>query len=221
MPQLRGIQRVNDKKYILEAFRLKRTLRVALLLSFAYVAIAGISTVAQAQRMDFGFSVSGLNSPGAFSADSNHSPVSLTGGTYLGFNGDVLFWHNLGVGAEINWKATQGDYANQGFGFRPIFYNFNAVYAPKLAPRVYGELVAGIGAEDTHYYTGTTCGVYTCQNFQGISHFDGDFGGGVKLLATRHIFIRPEMRVYLIHNNQEFSSNHAIRYGATLGYTFK
>jgi len=180
-----------------------------------------MSTAAQAQRMDFGFAVSGMDAPGISSVDSNHSPVSLTGGAYVGFNGDVLFWHNLGVGAEINWKASQGNYADQGFGYRPIFWNFNAVYSPKLASHVYLDLVGGIGGESTHYYTGTVCGIYTCSNYQGITHFDGDFGAGLKLVTRHGIFIRPEVREYLINNNQEFSSNHATRYGATLGFTFR
>ena len=183
--------------------------------------MVSVSAVALAQRVDFGFAVSGIDSPGASSADSNHSPVSLTGGTYLGFNGDVLFWHNLGVGAEINWKATQGDYANAGFGYRPIFWNINAVYSPRLASHVYLDLVAGIGGESTHYYTGTSCGPYTCSNYTGITHFDGDFGAGLKLVTKHGIFIRPEFREYLIRNNQEFSSDRATRYGATLGFTFR
>ncbi|MGH9644458.1 MAG: outer membrane beta-barrel protein [Terriglobales bacterium] len=207
---------------------MKPTLRIALLLSFACAAIAGVSSIAQAQRIDFGFAVSGLHSASASSGDCPtgdpncaHQDVSVGGGTYLGFNGDVLFWHNLGFGAEINWLASQRDYAGQGFNYRPIFYNFNAVYSSKVAPRVYVDLVAGIGAEDTHYYTGTVCGIYTCSNYQGISHFDGDFGGGLKLFATHNIFIRPEARVYVIRNNAEFSSNIATRYGATLGFSFR
>ncbi|MGB9195783.1 MAG: hypothetical protein WCB53_02525 [Terriglobales bacterium] len=201
---------------------MKRTLSIALFCSLACATIIGTSNFAQAQRVDFGFAVSGIEAPSASSADGSHTGVSLTGGTYLGFNGDVLFWHNLGFGAEINWRASQAqDYFGQGFNYRPIFYNFNAVYSPKIASHVYVDLVAGIGAEDTHYYTGTVCGIYSCSNYQSISHFDGDFGGGLKLLATHHIFIRPEARVYLVNNNQEFSSNHLVRYGATLGYTFR
>ena len=208
---------------------MKRTLRIALLFSFACALIACVSGVAQAQRVDFGFAVSGLQSAGPSSGDCatlgdpscDHQDVSIGGGTYLGFNGDVLFWHNLGFGAEINWLASQRDYAGQGFGYRPIFYNFNAVYSAKLVSRVYVDLVGGIGAEDTHYYTGTYCGSYTCSNYQSISHFDGDFGGGLKLYATRNIFIRPEARVYVIRNNAEFSSNVATRYGATLGFSFR
>jgi len=199
---------------------LKRTLHFALMLSFACVTVAAISTVAQAQRVDFGFAVSGMDAPGALSADSNHSPVSLTGGAYLGFNGDVLFWHNLGVGGEINWKATQGDYANSGLGYRPIFWNFNAVYSPRLASHVYLDLVAGIGAESTHYYVGQACGI-GCTNYASFTHFDGDFGAGLKLVTRHGIFIRPEFREYLVRNNQEFSSDRATRYGVTLGFTFR
>ena len=207
---------------------MKRTLHIALCLLFAGAAVVATSTVAHAQRGDFGFAVSGLNSPSAASGNCQtlspscaHQDVSVGGGAYVGFNGDILFWHNLGFGAEINWRASQAqDYNGQGFGYRPIFYNFNAVYSPKLAPHVYVDLVAGIGGEDTHYYTGENCGAYSCTNYTGINHFDGDFGGGLKLVA-HSFFIRPEVRAYLIKNNAEFSSNHAVRYGATLGYTFK
>ncbi len=199
---------------------MKRTLHFALLFSFACAAIAGITSDAQAQRMDFGFAVSGMDAPGALSADSNHSPVSLTGGAYLGFNGDVILWHNLGFGGEINWKASQGNYANLDLGYRPIFWNFNAVYSPRLMSHVYLDLVGGIGGESTHYYVGQACGI-GCTNYASVTHFDGDFGAGLKLVAHHGIFIRPEVREYLIHNNQEFSSNRSTRYGATLGFTFR
>ena len=126
----------------------------------------------------------------------------------------MLFFHNAGVGAEFFWKASQSDnYAGQGFNYRPVIWDVNAVYSPKLASHAYLELVGGIGALSTRYYTGTTCGIYSCSNYQSSNHFDADFGGGIKLYPTRNFFIRPEARVYLINNNLEFSSNHATRYG--------
>jgi len=48
----------------------------------------------------------------------------------------------------------------------------------------------------------------------------GDFGGGIRAYFWHGAFIRPEVRVYLINNNAEFSSNYAVRYGASLGYSF-
>jgi hypothetical protein len=203
---------------------LKQTLRVVTLLSCAGAAILTLSSTAQAQKMDFAFGVSTVDAPGASSvslSDTSHSPVSLTGGAYPGFSGDVLFFHNAGIGAEIFWKASQADYAGQGFNYRPLFYDVNAVYAPKLASHAYLELVGGIGALSARFYTGTTCGIYSCSNYQSSNHFDADFGGGIKLYPKGNFFIRPEARVYLIHNNLEFSSNHATRYGVSIGYTFR
>lgn len=194
-------------------------LSIAILLAFACAAF-GFTSVAQAQKIDLGFGISTIDAPGASSADSNHSPVSLTGGTYPGFSGDVLFWHNVGVGGEIFWKATQADYAGQGFNYRPIFYDVNAVYAPKLARHTYLELVAGIGALSSRFYTGTTCGIYSCSNYQSENHFNADFGGGIKFYPKGGFFIRPEARVYVVNNNQEFSSPIATRYGVSIGYTF-
>ena len=196
-----------------------RTLRIVVLVCFAIAALIGSAC---AQSMDIAFGLSTTTAPGASNAfnDNNHSPVSLTGGAYPGFSGDALFFKNFGVGADIFWKATQGDYAGQGFGYRPIFWNINAVYSPRLARHARLELVAGLGALSTRYYVGQSCGAYSCSNYQSFNHFDGDFGGGIKLYPAGGFFVRPEARFYLIHNNFDFSSNYAARYGVSIGYSF-
>ncbi|MBZ5667805.1 MAG: porin family protein [Acidobacteriia bacterium] len=200
---------------------MKRTLRIAILLTFACASLAAFSNLAQAQKIDVAFGISTVDAPGASTADSNHSPVSLTGGTYPGFSGDVLFWHNLGIGGEVYWKATQSDnYLGSGFNYRPLFYDINAVYAPKIASHTYLELVGGIGALSTRFYTGTVCGPFSCTNYQSSNHFDADFGAGIKFYPSGGFFIRPEARVYLVNNNIDFSSPHATRYGLSIGYTF-
>ncbi len=199
-------------------------LRTAILLTFACGAVATLSNSAQAQKIDIAFGVSTIDAPGASSVsptDTTHAPVSLTGGTYPGFSGDVLFFHNLGIGGEIYWKASQADYAGQGFNYRPIFYDINAVYAPKLASHTYLELVGGIGALSTRFYTGTTCGIYTCSNYQSSNHFDADFGAGIKFYPKGGFFVRPEARLYLVNNNTDFSSARVTRYGLSIGYTFR
>ena len=199
---------------------MKQTLRSAVLLSFACVALAAFSNLAQAQKIDLAFGVSTLDAPGASTADSSHSPVSLTGAAYAGFSGDVLFWHNLGFGSEIYWKATQGNYNNDPtLPFRPIFFDFNAVYSPKLARHAYLELSGGIGAQDTRIYC-QQCGTYYT-NYTSDKHFMGDFGAGIKLYPKGGLFIRPEARLYLVNNNLLFSSPRVTRYGLSIGYTFK
>lgn len=70
-----------------------------------------------------------------------------------GFNGDVLFHGNLGVQAEINWKASQGNYIGLA-GYRPLFYDVNAIYAKRFSKQVGAEVLGGIGAESIRFYTG-------------------------------------------------------------------
>jgi hypothetical protein len=176
--------------------------------------------MAQAQKVDLAFGVSTVTAPSGSSADADHTPVSLSGGTYPGFSGDVLFWHNLGVGAEIYWKANQRDYAGDPTQpFRPLFLDFNAVYSPKLARHTYLELVGGIGALDTRIYA-SGCGNGYNTDYCVDKHFMADFGGGLKLYPKGGFFVRPEARLYLVNNNLNFSSARVARYGLSVGYTF-
>ncbi len=194
---------------------MKRILRVAILLSFVCVSMAAFSNFAQAQRVDLAFGVSTVTAPAA-----NSSGPSLTGGTYPGFSGDVIFWHNFGLGAEVFWKATQSNYPSQPpTPYRPLFLDFNGVYSPKLASHTYLDLEAGMGAVDTRIYCQTCGNGYT--NYSSDKHFMGDFGAGLKLYPARNFFIRPEAKFYLVTNNQLFSSSYATRFGLSIGYTFK
>ncbi|MFY9845498.1 MAG: hypothetical protein WA718_09600 [Terriglobales bacterium] len=193
-----------------------RIVHIAILCSFACAAVASFSNFARAQKVDLGFGVSTLEAPAA-----NSTGPSLTGGAYPGFSGDVLFWHNVGIGGEIYWKASQSIY-NSIYGpipYRPMFLDFDGVYAPKLARHTYLELSAGIGAIDTRQYC-NGCGNGYNTNYTSDKHFMGDFGAGLKLYPKGGFFIRPEARVYLVTNNQLFSSSYATRIGASIGYTF-
>jgi len=195
---------------------LKQTLRIAVLLAFACAVLAAFSNFAHAQKVDLAFGVSTLSAPSA-----NATGPSLAGGAYPGFSGDVLFFHHVGVGGEVYWRASQSDnYLGSGFNYRPLFYDVDAVYSPKLASHTYLELAAGIGALSTRFYTGTSCGPYSCSNYQSSNHFMGDFGAGIKFYPKGGFFIRPEARVYLVNNNVDYSSSHVTRFGASIGYTF-
>ena len=199
---------------------MKKTFRIAVLLTFACAALAAFPNFAQAQKIDIAFGISTTEAPAA-----NSNGPSITGGTYTGFSGDVLPWHNFGIGGEIYWKATQSVYNSQAYGaipYRPLFLDFNGVYAPKLASHTYLDLEAGIGAMDTRQYcSGTGCGNSYYTNYTSDKHFMGDFGAGIKIYPAHNFFIRPEARLYLVTNNQLFSSSYATRVGASIGYTFK
>lgn len=156
------------------------------------------------------------------SASGNHSPQTIGGGAYIGFSGDYILWHHLGVEGEVNWRASQALYGGYQ-PFRPIFYDFNAIYAPPLGKHAQLELLGGIGGLSTRFYTQTyTCNYfyYSCTNYYSSNHFMGDVGAAVRVYVTHSIFVRPEFREYFVHDNVEFSSGHATRAGVTIGYSF-
>ena len=204
-------------------------MRIAVLLTFACAALAALPNFAQAQKIDIAFGVGTTLAPGASFVDGIESAPSLSGGVFPGFSGDVLFWHNLGFGAEVFWRAGSASCPDSicgfdsGISYRPVFYNFNAVYSPKLASHAYLELVGGIGALDTHYsactLSGASCG--GSQLLASSNHFDVDLGGGIKLYVRHGLFVRPEARFYWINNNTDYSANHGARVGASIGYTFR
>jgi hypothetical protein len=194
---------------------LKQIVRYTVLLALVCASMASFTNVAQAQKVDVAFGISTVEAP-----DSNSSGPSLKGGTYPGFSGDVLFWHNFGIGAEVFWKATQSEYPGiPPTPYRPLFLDFNGIYAPKLASHTYLELSAGIGAVDTRIYC-SQCGNGYNTNYDSDKHFMGDFGAGLKFYPKGGFFIRPEAKLYLVTNNQLFSSSYATRVGASIGYTF-
>lgn len=189
-------------------------------LSLCILVIAGLAMAsAHGQQMDAAFGVSGLKAPSA-SSTSTSAPLSLNGGAYLSFSGDYLFYKgSFGAGGEVAWRASQALYQNF-YPYRPIFYDFNGVFAPRLSKSVSAELLAGIGGEDTRFYNPAGgCG-FGCTNFVSSNHFMGHFGAGLRLYVHGGLFVRPEAHLYLIHNNEEFSSGHAARYGVSLGYSF-
>ena len=179
-----------------------------------------IPAVVHAQQFDVAFGVGTLTAPSASSASGDHNPVSLTGGAYPVFSADLLLKKQFGVSGELAWRASQNLYG--GFQpYRPLFYDFNGIYAPKLGPHAAAELMAGIGWESLRFYTGTiNCGAISCTDFVSSNHFMGHIGGGFRYYFHGHFFVRPEAHLYMIHNNQEFSSPYATRFGVSLGYTF-
>jgi len=186
-----------------------------------FVVLTTSAAIAQeSQQIDVGFGVGTLFAPSNNS--SNSSLQGMGGGTYLNFSGDYIFWHQLGVEGDVAWKASEGLYGGYQ-PYRPIFYDFNAIYAPRLGKHAQLELLGGLGGLSTRFYTQNyTCDyfTYTCTNYVSSNHFMGDLGAAIRLYAHGGIFVRPEVREYFIHNNQEFASGHATRAGVTIGYSF-
>lgn len=196
----------------------EKTLKKLTLIVMAMV-FCMLAANAFGQGFDVAFGVSSVVSPEAITTNGLTFP-SLRGGAYPGFSMDLLVHHRLGVEGELFWKASQGLYGtNQPY--RPIFYDFNAIWAPHITKNLTGEAMAGIGGEDLRFY-----GLLNFSQFAGYTnytssqHFMGDIGGGIRAYFWHDAFIRPEIRLYLVNNNVEFSSGRVLRYGVSLGYSF-
>ena len=188
----------------------------ALVLTFTF------STSLHAQQFDAALGFGTVTAPSA----SNGFP-SESGGLYISFSGNVLLKHHIGFGGEVAPRLRQAPYGINTSAFsgvipyRPIFYDFNAVYGlTSIKKKIGGDIMAGIGGEDLRFYTGTyTCGL-TCTNYQSSNHFAGHFGADFRYYVWGHAFIRPEAHYYLVHNNVEFNKVNVARYAISIGYSF-
>jgi hypothetical protein len=178
-----------------------------------------ISTAAFAQ-MDASFGVSTVSAPSSSNPSAGYTPQTVGGGAFVGFQGIFHVKPQFGIGGEINWRASRNLYLGYQ-PFRPLFWDFNGVWMPRFGKDAQGELMAGIGAESARFYGYTTCSYFSgCTNYASTNHFMGDVGAGIRFYVHGNLFVRPEARLYLIHNNYEFSSAVAGRYGVSIGYTF-
>jgi hypothetical protein len=198
-------------------------------LGFALLAMLAAGTCAAQQQADaylgFGTTVGakgGAN--GALSCTTTNCPSTqgLNGGLFPVIGGDALIWRGLGFGGEVAWRGSRTDYQGT-VPFRPIYWDLNAVYAPRINRMIAPELQAGLGQESLRFYTGqVTCDPFTgtCQNFVSTHHLSGHFGAGLRIYKG-NFFIRPEAHIYLVHDNQEFSTGKVGRVGVSLGYSFR
>ena len=175
-----------------------------------------LGSTAHAQQFDMSVGLSGVTAPASTGVSQ-----TVGGGAFPTFGLDFLFFHNLGVGFNASVRAKQNLFEGVQ-PFRPIFYDVDAVYAPPLGKRAQAELSAGIGAESIHFYTPfVSCSFVSCTNVVTSNHFLGQFGAAIRVYVTPRIFIRPEVHLYEVHNNVEFSGARATRFGVSIGYSFR
>ena len=131
-----------------------------------------------------------------------------------------------GFGAETDFQFSHTNY--QGFNTRPIFYDFNGVYIPFSGRwnRVVPEIEAGIGGVRMSFnYTSTSCDTLVgCQTsttpIESSSHFQVHVGIGLRLYATKHLFIRPAFDYHYVPNFFQYGSNSIPEVGAAVGWSF-
>ena len=195
---------------------------VFLAVVFSFLALA---TLASAQQGDAMVGFGTVASPGAYACGTTSSINFICpekGGLYINAGGDVIFHHRFGLGFDASWRASQGLYPQTEVPYRPIIFDFNGVYQPRLSKRIGADLFGGVGWQDTRYYGYTnnfSCNALgACYNSS--NHFLVDVGAGLRYYVWGHFFVRPEARYYRIFNNTvDFTSDNVFRVGASIGYT--
>ena len=188
---------------------------------FAFFALPNLAAAQQGDAM-IGFGT--IVSPGAGACGSTvNFTCPETGGLYINLGADVIFHRRMGFGFDAAWKASQGSYGGVGGQpYRPILFDFNGDYQPKLSKKVGADLFGGIGWQSTRFYgyQPTSNCVYFGACYQSSNHFLVDVGAGIRYYAYGHVFVRPEVRYYKIFNNTvDFTSGNVVRVGASIGYT--
>jgi hypothetical protein len=148
-----------------------------------------------------------------------HKTPSLDG-VFADLGASVFVNRKVGIGAELAWRPTEGDYA--GLLYRPSFYNFDGIYRPDRGrtKRFEPEFRAGLGAARVHYdFDGQpACG--EVPGFCDSTHFQVHAAAAGRWYLTDHIFVRPALDVHYVVNFHEFGSNWVPRYSIGIGYSF-
>lgn len=196
-----------------------RTLPLVLVFLFAGVA----PSRAQSLSAFFGVGTATDKSNGQISPNGDGTVSPSMAGSFGSFGAQFMLNSHLGVGGEYSFKFSQGNYS--GFGYRPAFYDFNAIYQPiGKWSRVIPVLEGGIGGATVHYYLSQqfcapNCSTVT-QLINNSNHFAIHGAAGVRIYVTEHAFIRPQVDVRYIPNFVDFGSNFVPEYTVAIGYTF-
>lgn len=185
-----------------------------------FLGFFAFANTVHAQQLDAAFGVFTLTAPSSQTLTStNFYPQSIGGGAYPAFSADYLFKNHFGIQGEVSWRASDNSYGGY-LPFRPILYDFNAMYAPYFGKYLEGEVLAGFGGQSTRFYSGQyNCSFYSCTDYTSSNHLMGHIGVGLRVYAYHRFFIRPEAHWYFVRNNFEFNSEHEERYGISIGYS--
>jgi hypothetical protein len=136
----------------------------------------------------------------------------------------MMLTPHFGAGANVSWRAAQGNYS--GLNYRPIFYDFNAIWQPTAKKRFVPEIQGGLGGVKV----GFSANQQLCDQLVGCStvslgsesssHFQTHFGAAARFYVTSRLFLRPAVDVHWVNNFFQFGSNWVPEYTMSVGYTF-
>jgi outer membrane protein W len=156
----------------------------------------------------------------------NYVNTPHLGGTFGKIGADLMLTPHFGVGGETDLRFSQSNYA--GLNYRPVFYDFNAIYAPvKSFKRIVPQFQAGLGVVNLKFYYPQQ---QVCDPFAGCSssnaylessnHFQVHVAAGLRFYASRHLFLQPQIDAHYVNNFFQFGSNWVPEYSASVGWSF-
>lgn len=189
-----------------------------------------MASFASAQRFDgyFGMGTTRVDALDVAYVDDNtgeliNSPAMT--GVFGTVGGALMLNPHFGVGAQVSFRFAQGDYL--GFGYRPIFYDFNGIWTPQIhsiEKVVVPEFQGGFGGvnlrfyDPANYYYDYNSGRYT--NFAGSSnHLQLHAAAGVRFKIRPRIWIRPMVDYRWVRNLNEFGNNNVFSYSLAIGFS--
>ncbi len=198
-------------------------------ISFLAFALCLGSTQARAQNADVFFGVGTVMDTSANTTADFFGPTVTSpslGGAFGKIGGDFMVTKRFGFGAETDFRFAQANYL--GFQTRPIFYDFNGIYTPTFSrySRVVPEIEAGIGGVRMNFnYSQSSCDVLggcssSTSTYESSSHFQVHVAVGVRLYATKHLFIRPQVDYHYVPNFFQYGRNSVPEFGAAVGWSF-
>lgn len=172
------------------------------------------------------------------STDATCSATKSLSGFMLGFGGNLMLWKHFGVGAGVNLQPNKPNYvtlqtANAAAGVsgeaiqsRLTIYDFDGIYQPYHSKKVDIRISGGFGGANLKFYvnqtnnTALTGSQSYSQYFGSSNHIQVHGAVGVPIYVTDHIFIRPEFRIYDIHNLYQYGSNLVKEEMVWVGYSW-
>lgn len=152
-------------------------------------------------------------------SDGNLYKTPSLGGFFAHIGASVFVTKQLGVGAEISWKTSQGDYA--GIPYRPIFYNVDAIFRPAkyTTKRLMPELRAGIGGARLHFIPVDDLSCAQVPGCPASNRFQQHVAVAARWYLTNHLFLRPAFDLHHVDNFLEFGSDWVPQYSVGIGYS--
>ncbi len=154
----------------------------------------------------------------------------------LGFGGTVLLKHNLGFGIDfttqpskqtyVNIPAAGANYPGYTIQSRTTFYDFDAVYQAVSSKRAALRIFGGIGGDNLKFYesessTTALTGTQSYSSYAGSSnHFAANFGAGVMIYLTDHMYIEPQFKAHWVNNLTQFGTSFVTEETVWVGYSW-